>query len=149
MASRWAIGLSAFLLAGCFEDPTSSDSAMAEDDTAAETSDESPTLAGVWTGSWLYEGQSGEITLQLYHTGGATVTGTATFAEVEWLQCVTQANVNGTLEEDQLTGTLVSDGDEFTFSLTVAGDQMQGTYEITAGDCGLGLSGNLGFTREP
>jgi len=149
MASRWAIGLSALLLAGCFEDPvSSSDEASADTEQTEETGDDLM-LGGMWTGSWFYEGNSGDITLQLYHTGGASVTGTAMFTAEEWFQCVSQANVNATLEGDQLTGTLVSGDDEFTFNLVVGGDQMQGTYEITAGDCGMGQSGNIGFMRQP
>jgi hypothetical protein len=145
MNSRWAIVLAALLLAGCFEDP---EPGGGQTSTETDTGDELM-LGGSWTGSWLYEGQSGELTLQLYHTGGSSVTGTATFASVDWFPCVTTATLDATLDGDQLTGTLTSDADEFTFDLMVTDDQMQGTYEITAGDCGLGLSGDVGFMRDP
>jgi hypothetical protein len=152
MTSRWAISLGALLLAGCFDDPvTSNDSAASDDDetsTTADTGDELM-LGGTWTGSWFHEGESGGLTLELYHTGGSMVTGNATFETTVLFQCISEGNVTATLEGDQLTGTTTSNDDVMTFNGTVGGDQIQGTFEITAGDCGLGLTGELGLSREP
>src|SRR5262245_15496594 len=110
MPMRWRSSLIALALTGCFDDPepmTSSDDAADDTSTTGDTGDDLM-LGGTWNGSWFHEQDTGGLHLQLYHAGGPMVTGTATFDVVEWFQCLTEANLNATLDGDQLTGTLVS-----------------------------------------
>jgi hypothetical protein len=142
-------------LAGCFDEPepvtSSSGSSSVGEEENTDTTDtgDGLMLGGTWDGLWMHMGDSGGVHLQLFHSGGSEVTGTMSFDITELFQCITDANVTATLEGDQLTGTTMSNDDVMAFTVTVTDTQMTGDWEITAGDCGVGLAGTMGMMKAP
>jgi hypothetical protein len=99
---------------------------------------------GTWNATWTSRsGQIGHGTMQLTQSG-TTVTGSIT---VEGSPCVVNADVNGSLDGDALSGTMTFGGGHASFDTTVAATAMSGTYDaVSAGAC-TGDTGTLSASR--
>jgi hypothetical protein len=129
------LGLVAALLCAC---GGSGSSTLGSGDPAAVD------VSGTWTATWTSrDGQIGHGSLQL--TQSATgITGTAL---VQGSPCFANADVSGTVEGDQLSGTMTAGGASATFDTTVTGADMSGTYDVVAAGACTGDTGTFIASR--
>ncbi len=99
--------------------------------TAATGATAEATLEGTWNGTWRTEVAqvSGTFTWNIE----ATPDGFRGTIDVQGTPCISSGSVDITLEGDRITVGLVEAEEPVTFSGTISGDRMSGTYD--AGTC--------------
>jgi hypothetical protein len=101
-------------------------------------------LTGAWSGTWTsVNGQVGQGSLDLTQTG-SQVSGTVL---VTGSPCFANADVSGTIEGDDFSGSMTAGGASATFDMTAATSQMSGTYKVGAAGACTGDTGTLTATR--
>ena len=100
-------------------------------------------VSGSWYGGWDAAGYGGDFTFTL-EQDGEDVSGTAIVGSSD---CTTGGEVEATLDEDFLDGSIFSTAD-FDFEATVEEDHMEGTFTISGGgDLCDGLGGTFDADR--
>jgi hypothetical protein len=109
----------------------------------AATGPTAPTLEGTWSGTWQTDVAqvSGTFTWEIE----ATADGFTGTIDVEGTSCISSGSVDVTLDGDRITVGLVQAEEPVTFTGTISGDQMSGTYD--AGTCPPPNSGSWEAVR--
>ena len=105
-------------------------------------------LTGTWVGTWMNDpewgGANGGFTLQMVQKG-SKISGTI---DLTGPTCNRHGTIDGTLSGKEITFGLVSTTRDTTFSGTVSGNSMSGTWGATACDVDLQISGTWAATKQ-
>lgn len=101
-------------------------------------------MTGSWNGIWSSSFGPDTGTFVMTATqDGATISGTA---DLSGSTCFFGGGLTGSVSGSTLSGSLTAGANQAVFSLTVAGDALNGSYSVTGGDC-AGDSGSVTASR--
>lgn len=109
----------------------------------AATGPTSPTLEGTWAGTWQTD--VAQVNSTFTWEIEATADGFSGTIDVQGTSCISNGSVDVAVDGDRITVGLVQAEEPVTFTGTISGDRMSGTYD--AGTCPPPNSGSWEAVR--